>query len=473
MADKKKRRTRSSSTKSTPKTTDDSDRISALEKSMEDRFSSMMTLFTQKLESFSQAQQERDKQTREERAETVMRCHNVSGSATNRHENVNESDPSGRRRHYSNDSDDDSPLRRTEEDIISLAPGREERDEMFTHESDDDLQSRRSVSSEAELTRTGKREKYSRYFKTPENEDNNQLNHIFGENEHKEDVGIVFDNAQINILNNSWRSSDPSKITAYKEEYKLSFPVQEKSQSILKVPALDDLLEQMLRKQHSNAKPWGKSRHLATPHMRSIENSAYQGQVAARMGLISVAYIQQALGLLLTNLKSNVTNIDSAVQTVRDIYDMSTKTLDQVGRAGAFHHIVRRKAAASDTGLSSVKDVNTKIHCLPLSDEGVFGKGLEEKLKQRKDQKEQLSDLLPEYHANKQQKRKFSGNSSSYYDGPAKRGKANDYGDRGRGRSSWYDRSRDSQKWDKGKSGDSQGRGRKSNLDSFRIPKKR
>ena len=62
------------------------------------------------------------------------------------------------------------------------------------------------------------------------------------------------------------------------------------------MPALDDLLEQMLRKRHSNAKPWGKSRHLATPHMRLIENSAYQGQVAVRMWLIS-----QALGLLLTN----------------------------------------------------------------------------------------------------------------------------------------------------------------------------
>ena len=121
-------------------------------------------------------------------------------------------------------------------------PGAKKRNNMFTHESNDDLQSRRSVSSEAELTRTGKGEKYSRYFKTQANEDNNQLNHIFGENEHKEDVGIVFDNAQINILNNSWRSSDPSNITAYKEEYKLSFPVQEKSQSILKVPALDDLL---------------------------------------------------------------------------------------------------------------------------------------------------------------------------------------------------------------------------------------
>ena len=86
---------------------------------MDDYFSSMMTLFSQKLKSFSKAQHERDKQTREERAKTIIRCHNVSGSATNRHENVNESNPSGRRRHYSNDSDDDPPpFRRTEEDII-------------------------------------------------------------------------------------------------------------------------------------------------------------------------------------------------------------------------------------------------------------------------------------------------------------------------------------------------------------------
>ena len=46
MADKK-RRTRSSSNKSsTPKSTDDSDRMHALEARMDDRFSSMMTLIT-------------------------------------------------------------------------------------------------------------------------------------------------------------------------------------------------------------------------------------------------------------------------------------------------------------------------------------------------------------------------------------------------------------------------------------------
>ena len=56
-------------------------------------------------------------------------------------------------------------------------------------------------------------------------------------------------------------------------------------------------------------------------------------------------------------MQSKDTNIDSAIQSIRDIFAMSTKALDQVGRSGAFHHIIRRKAAASDSGLNSLKDV--------------------------------------------------------------------------------------------------------------------
>ena len=64
---------------------------------------------------------------------------------------------------------------------------------------------------------------------------------------------------------------------------------------------------------------------------------------------------------------------------------MSVKALDQMRRAGAFHHLIRRKTAAQDTGLYTLKDVHSKIiFCyLPLSDVGVFGKKLEEKLKER------------------------------------------------------------------------------------------
>ena len=83
------------------------------------------------------------------------------------------------------------------------------------------------------------------------------------------------------------------------------------------------------------------------------------------------------MGSLLNKPQSDNSNIDSAIQSVRDIFAMSTKALDQVGRGGAFHHIVRRKAAVSDTGLNNLRDVQAKVLYLPLTGEGVFGKGLE------------------------------------------------------------------------------------------------
>ena len=92
--------------------------------------------------------------------------------------------------------------------------------------------------------------------------------------------------------------------------------------------------------------------------------------------------MQQALGTLLNKLQLENPNVDSAIQSVRDIFAMSAKALDQVGRAGAFHHIIPRKAA--DTGLNNLKDVQAKVLYLPLTGDGVFGKGLEENLKKRK-----------------------------------------------------------------------------------------
>ena len=87
---------------------------------------------------------------------------------------------------------------------------------------------------------------------------------------------------------------------------------------------------------------------------------------------------------------------------------MSTKALDQMGRSGAFFHIIRRKAAISDTGLNTLKDVQSKVLFLPLSGDGVFGKGLEDRLKHRKEQKDQLNDLVPELQESRSSKRKFS-----------------------------------------------------------------
>ena len=152
---------------------------------------------------------------------------------------------------------------------------------------------------------------------------------------------------------------------------------------------------------------------------------------------------------------------------------MSTKALDQVGRTGAFHHIIRRKAAVSDTGLNNLKDVQAKVIYLPLTADGVFGKGLEENLKKRKEQKEQLVDLIPEYDTSKgdnSQKRKFSSNDRNTWSYKKPR---YDYAvnntTRGRSRGASYSAYKGSDY--KSKSSDYKGKTDKQ-WSGFRIPKK-
>ena len=66
-------------------------------------------------------------------------------------------------------------------------------------------------------------------------------------------------------------------------------------------------------------------------------------------------------------------------QTVKDIFAISNKALDihPSGHTGAFFHLICRKAAAQDSGIVQLKDIQSKAQCLTLTDEGVFGKGLE------------------------------------------------------------------------------------------------
>lgn len=123
---------------------------------------------------------------------------------------------------------------------------------------------------------------------------------------------------------------------------------------------MDDILEPMLRKKHGSKanKGWGKNRNLVTQPLKGIETLAYQGQIAAGMGIIAIANMQQALGTLLNSISSQ--DIDTE-QSIKDIFSMSTKPIDQMGRTGALHHLISRKAAARDTGLVTLKDIHSKI----------------------------------------------------------------------------------------------------------------
>ena len=103
------------------------------------------------------------------------------------------------------------------------------------------------------------------------------------------------------------------------------------------------------------------------------------------MGISVNLYMQQALRVLLEELKTENPNIDLDIQMVRDAFAMSTKTLDQLGKTGAYSHIIQRKATIVDMGLDSVKDIAKQAELLPLKGEGVLGSAFEEKLKDRKE----------------------------------------------------------------------------------------
>ncbi|CAC5382198.1 unnamed protein product [Mytilus coruscus] len=73
----------------------------------------------------------------------------------------------------------------------------------------------------------------------------------------------------------------------------------------------------------------------------------------------STERFQRYLGTwyLLDNLQSNTQNLDGAVQNVRDIFALSTKTFDQMSRTGAFHHM-KKVTSTNDTNDNGFKKGN-------------------------------------------------------------------------------------------------------------------
>ena len=124
-------------------------------------------------------------------------------------------------------------------------------------------------------------------------------------------TGLRMDQSQTGILLESWRSSEPDRLTAYSEHYKSSFPLHEKSEQFLKVPSLDDIEESFLIKRFSSKACFRRARALQTTHLREIEKLGYQRHIAAKTGMTIVLYMQQALRVLLEDLKEDNPNLAS------------------------------------------------------------------------------------------------------------------------------------------------------------------
>jgi len=243
---------------------------------------------------------------------------------------------------------------------------------------------------------------------------------IFGEDatikKQSRKVGIVLDESQKQVIDSGYRCQTPNDLTAFSEENIDLFPIDEDTDKYLQVPTLDDLVETCLVNRYGSKASFrkNKARALFSQPCKMVEKIAYRGQQAAKLGMIIQLYMQQGLASLVENISSQEFDSDICVNKIKDIFSMSTKCLDQISRAGAFHHITRRTVAMSDTSLYGLQDSNDFAN-LPLSGEGVFGAGLESILKGRKEKKKQFDEMLPELKK-KDRKRKASPERSALAD---------------------------------------------------------
>lgn len=235
---------------------------------------------------------------------------------------------------------------------------------------------------------------------------------IFGEDalvhrEEKKD-GIKLDTSQKEVLNSSYRSQTPNTLTAFCEDVFDQFPIDDETEKFLQVPSLEPLVESCIIKRHGQKASFGKNKQktLFSQPSKMVEKIAYKGQQAARLGIVMQLYIQQSLGNLM-NIISSENDKDRLVENVKSIFAMTTKCLDQLGRAGAFHHIIRRAVAMTDTAFYELDDA-LEFSNLPLTGEGIFGTGLENLLKTRKEKKKQIDELVPDVQKSK---RSTSGHS--------------------------------------------------------------
>ena len=87
-----------------------------------------------------------------------------------------------------------------------------------------------------------------RFRRNLSEENKNVLMDLFGEDAMTiptvNDIGLRLDDSQIKILESGWNCENPSHLTAYKDEYRINFPVSTHSQEILSVPKLDGITKQ-------------------------------------------------------------------------------------------------------------------------------------------------------------------------------------------------------------------------------------
>ena len=157
------------------------------------------------------------------------------------------------------------------EDNVSIHVSREERGHLQLSDSNSEVGSFTSH----QVDNPGD-ERFSKYLTSGKvtNEKPN-LGEKFGEDafvKSKKKTGIVLEQNQIDVLNEAWRADDPTRVSAFKENYKHAFPIDESCESFFNVPKMDDSVEALLIKRFGHKAGFSRVPSLVSKGMKAVEN---------------------------------------------------------------------------------------------------------------------------------------------------------------------------------------------------------
>ena len=136
----------------------------------------------------------------------------------------------------------------------------------------------------------------------------------------------------------------------------MTCPIHEKLVHLIRVPSLDDI-ENVLMKIFSNKTCFKKQRFLKISHLEDIEKTSISETIGDKINISIVVYMQQALRVLSEEFKTENPNINLTTQTMGDVFQRGTESLDQLARAGAHMHMLRSETAIDNMSLENIRDV--------------------------------------------------------------------------------------------------------------------
>lgn len=210
--------------------------------------------------------------------------------------------------------------------------------------------------------------------RTTEELGQSELFQVFGEKslsrgaEEADTPLLCLDLAQVDTLEGSIMSNNPSRIQAAPRACTQKYPLHQSTLDILAPPDMDPLFLSAKEDRQTG----GNNSLVLSKNGESLDNLLLKVRQAINYNIAATAAMQQGLGRVVKDLQNNTGDPAIILATLNEAFEASMDALEQAGRAAAINHHARRVHVIRDVGLAG-SVYETQLTQLPLNPKWLFG----------------------------------------------------------------------------------------------------